>query len=166
MEITIRHSGPEDLEAIHEIMLCDATIQGTMRVPHQSLQHTEKWLEPTDRVYRFVALLGDEVLGYSELITHPHSPRHRHAGEIDMMLVHEKGHGKGIGNAMMQNLVDLSDNWMNLKRLHLTVWTTNLNAIRLYKKFNFVEEGIMPKYAFTNGEYTDGLLLGRVLDRE
>ncbi|MEH6546756.1 MAG: GNAT family N-acetyltransferase [Sneathiella sp.] len=165
MEVVIRHAVPEDLEAIHEIMLCNGTIQGTMRLPHQSRQHTEKWLEPDDGVYRFVALLDGKVFGYSELITYPHSPRHRHVGEIDMMLVHDKAHGKGLGSAMMQNLVDLADNWMNLNRLHLTVWTTNLNAIGLYKKFGFVEEGVMPKYAFTNGEYTDGLLLGRVLDR-
>lgn len=164
MQVTIRHALPEDLDAVHEIMLCDSTIRGTMRLPHQSRSHTAKRLEPEEGTYKFVALLGGEILGYSELLTYPHSPRHRHVAEIDFVVVHERGHGKGIGKAMMQNMVDLADNWLNIKRLHLTVWTTNLNAIQLYKIFDFVEEGVMPKYAFTDGVYTDGLLMGRILD--
>jgi ribosomal protein S18 acetylase RimI-like enzyme len=51
------------------------------------------------------------------------------------MSVHDEFCGRGIGSALLAAFIDLSDNWLNLKRLELTVYVDNEPAIRLYKKF-------------------------------
>src|SRR5260221_5622608 len=49
------------------------------------------------------------------------------------MWVHDEFCGRGIGSALMAALIDVSDIWLNLKRLELTVYVDNEPAIRLYK---------------------------------
>lgn len=67
--------------------------------------------------------------------------------------------GKGIGTALMTELIEIADNWLGLKRLELTVYVDNVAAIHLYEKFGFVPEGIHVKDAFRAGEFVDSLAM-------
>lgn len=58
--------------------------------------------------------------------------------------------------------MDLADNWLNLQRLELTVYSDNAAAIALYRKFGFEQEGCSPAYAFREGRFVDALHMGRV----
>ena len=58
--------------------------------------------------------------------------------------------------------IDLADNWLDLSRLELTVYTDNEPAMRLYKKLGFVVEGTHRKYAFRDGVYVDAHCMARV----
>ena len=58
--------------------------------------------------------------------------------------------------------VDLSDNWLNLLRLELSVYTDNEPAVRLYTKFGFETEGLLKKYAFRDGTYVDAYAMARI----
>jgi RimJ/RimL family protein N-acetyltransferase len=42
-----------------------------------------------------------------------------------------------VGTALMAALVDTADNWLDLKRLELTVYVDNEPATRLCQKFGF-----------------------------
>lgn len=75
----------------------------------------------------------------------------------------DDGHvGKGIGTAVMTELIEIADNWLDLKRLELTVYVDNAAAIHLYEKFGFVSEGIHVKDAFRDGEFVDSLAIARL----
>jgi putative acetyltransferase len=76
-------------------------------------------------------------------------------GEVVGMAVHDNWHAKGVGTALMKALIDLADNWLNLSRLELDVFTDNEPALRLYQKLGFVIEGTQRKHAFRDGEYVD-----------
>lgn len=78
------------------------------------------------------------------------------------MAVHDKWHSKGVGTALMKALLDLAENWLNLSRLELNVFTDNEPALRLYKKLGFVIEGRHKKYAFRDGGYVDAYTMARV----
>jgi L-phenylalanine/L-methionine N-acetyltransferase len=39
---------------------------------------------------------------------------------------------KGVGRARLDAIIDLADNWLNLTRLGLFVFTDNTHAVRLY----------------------------------
>jgi len=78
------------------------------------------------------------------------------------MMVRDDWHGKGVGKAMMQAVIDLADKWLNLTRIELTVFTDNERAIALYRKFGFEAEGTLRKYAFRDGEFVDAYAMARV----
>jgi putative acetyltransferase len=58
--------------------------------------------------------------------------------------------------------VDLADNWLNLTRLELEVYTDNEAAIRLYERFGFEVEGTLRQHAFRDGQYVDSHMMGRL----
>jgi putative acetyltransferase len=58
--------------------------------------------------------------------------------------------------------MDLADNWLNLRRLELEVYTDNEPAIRLYERFGFEREGTLRQHAFRAGRYVDSYLMARL----
>jgi putative acetyltransferase len=100
------------------------------------------------------------VIGQLGLRTFPHSPRRRHVGQLGMA-VRDDWQGKGVGTALMQAAIDLADRWLNLERLELDVYIDNEAAVRLYKKFGFVIEGTLMRYAFRDGRYVDVYTMAR-----
>jgi putative acetyltransferase len=162
MNITIRRGGPADAEALHELYSCPKVIWGTLQIPYPSLESRRKRLaEPVDGSYQLLACVDDKVVGHIGLHTSPNRPRRQHAGAIGMG-VHDDWQGKGIGAALMQAAVDLADQWLNLSRLELQVYTDNEPAIRLYTKFNFVIEGTHVKFAYRGGEFVDAHFMARL----
>jgi L-phenylalanine/L-methionine N-acetyltransferase len=130
-------------------------------MPYPSVEAWRKKLaEPPEGFYSLVACVDSEIVGQVGLQTHP-NPRRRHSGDIGMM-VRDDWHGKGIGTALMQALVDLADKWLNLYRLELEVYTDNEPAIKLYKKFDFQIEGTRVGESFRDGKYVDTFAMARV----
>ena len=80
------------------------------------------------------------------------------------MAVHDEWKGKGIGSALMKAVIEMADNWLNLKRLELEVYTDNTAAIKLYEKFGFEIEGTLRKHAFRAGKYVDSYAMARIID--
>ncbi len=78
------------------------------------------------------------------------------------MAVRDDWQGKGVGTALMEAVLDLADNWLNLTRIELSVYTDNAAGDALYKKFGFEIEGTHRRYAFRNGEYTDAYSMARI----
>ena len=100
-------------------------------------------------------MVGELGLGVST------NPRTRHTGNIGMA-VHDDWQGKGIGMALMEAALDLADNWLNLTRIELRVYTDNAAAIALYEKFEFEVEGTQRRLAFRDGEYIDAYSMARL----
>ncbi len=78
------------------------------------------------------------------------------------MAVRDDWQGKGVGTALMGAALDLADNWLDLTRVELTVYTDNAAGIALYEKFGFEIEGTHRRYAFRNGEYVDAYSMARL----
>ncbi len=68
----------------------------------------------------------------------------------------------GVGSALLSAAIDLCENWMNVSRIEIEVYTDNEAAIALYKKHGFVIEGTCRKYAFRDGKYVDAHIMARV----
>jgi L-phenylalanine/L-methionine N-acetyltransferase len=163
MKIDIRHAQPQDLDAIHEMFVSSHVIYGTMRIPHHSLAYIEKRIEPSDNMVKLIACIENDVVGYAELATHPDAPRHRHAAEINIVIVNSKWQGKGVGGALLRSMIDLAENWMQITRVSLVVWSSNESAINLYRKYGFELEGTMKQFVFKEGKYEDALLMAKII---
>lgn len=158
----IRRVEPDDYSAIYDIYSCPKAYAGTLQLPYPSREYWRRRLaEPDDGAYHLAAVVGDRVVGTLGLNTFPGRPRRRHAGAIGMG-VHDEWQGKGIGTALMRAVIDLADNWLNLARLELEVYTDNEAAIRLYERFGFEREGRLRQYAYREGRYVDAFVMGRL----
>jgi putative acetyltransferase len=158
----IRRAVPEDYLAFHAILSGPKAIWGTIQLPYSSPEVWRKrLLEPMEGMYYLLACAKGEVVGEITLQTFPSRPRRRHAGSL-FMAVRDDWQGKGAGNALMQALVDFTDNWLNLMRLELDVYVDNEPAIRLYKKFGFEVEATHRQFGYRAGRYVDTFGMARL----
>jgi putative acetyltransferase len=162
MNIQIRRAEPADYKALCELHGLPNALRGTLQLPFPS---EEKWKERLakygDRDYGLVASVDGKIVGMLGLQATPWTARRTHAAHIGMA-VHDQWVGKGVGTALMKAALDLADNWLNLSRLELTVYTDNEPALRLYKKLGFEVEGTHRKYAFRDGAFVDAYTMARV----
>ena len=160
--ITVRHVEPEDYEALHRILSGPRAIAGTTQLPLSSAETWRKRLsERPEGLYSLVACVDGEVVGGLNLSTDPTRWRMRHTGRIGMA-VRDDWQEKGVGTALMEAALDLADNWLNLTRIELHVYTDNSAGIGLYEKFGFKVEGTHHRFAFRNGKYVDAYSMARL----
>lgn len=161
MEIKVRRSEASDARAITEIYEFENAYSGTLQLPHPSIALWEKRISNIpDNVYSYVAIFDDEIVGNLGLMLEI-NPRRRHVASFGMGVKDSK-QGLGVGSALLSTAIDLADNWLNLKRIELTVYVDNERAIGLYKKFGFIIEGESKAFAFRNGAYVNVYHMARV----
>ncbi|MFG1497568.1 GNAT family N-acetyltransferase [Saccharospirillum sp. HFRX-1] len=159
--ITVRHAEQFDAAAIHAIYVGEQAFGSTLQLPYPSLRTWEQRLaEPKESFYNLVAELDGEVVGQLSF-EHFIRPRRRHAGTFGMG-VRADSLRQGVGRALMDAMIELADNWLNLKRIEMEVYVDNEAAIALYKSFNFVIEGESKDFAFRNGELVDVYQMARI----
>ncbi|CAM3970242.1 GNAT family N-acetyltransferase [Vibrio neonatus] len=161
MEIQIRRSEATDARAIKEIYEFENAYSGTLQLPHPSIELWEKRISNIpDHVHSYVAMLDGEIVGNLGLMLET-NPRRRHVATFGMG-VKDHMQGYGVGSALLATAIDLADNWLDLKRIELTVYVDNERALSLYKKFGFTIEGESKAFAFRNGEYVSVYQMARI----
>lgn len=161
MDILIRHAKEEDYRALTELFSQPTVIEGTLQLPFPAESLWKKRLaENSDDVHVLVAEVEGKVVGNLALQI-GQKIRRRHAASIGMA-VHDEWQRRGIGSKLLEAAIHLADNWLNLVRIELTVFVNNEAAITLYKKYGFVEEGVLKKYAFQAGELVDTVSMARI----
>jgi len=76
-----------------------------------------------------------------------------HHAIIGIHIGDKKWHGKGVGTAAIEMLLEIAFNRMNLNCVSLTVVEDNKSAIKCYTKCGFKEQGIQRDRAYINGQY-------------
>ena len=158
MDVTVRHTEPEDYKALHRIFSGPRAIAGTLQMPFPRAEMwRERLSEPPEGLYSLVACLDEEVVGEISLHTSPTRWRMRHVGGIGMA-VRDDWQGKGIGTALMKAALDLADNWLNLTRIELSVYVDNAPAVAFQKakvfevRFRALVTKTAPEYLELMGE--------------
>ena len=161
--ITIRHSNKEEYEAVSEVYAGFDTASNTLQTPFPSKDLWKSRLENIPQgSYSLIAEKAGEIIGQIGFETSK-NPRRKHVASFGMG-VKESFHGQGVGSKLLSSVLDLADNWLNIKRIELVVYTDNEPAINLYKKYGFVVEGESENYAFRNGKFVNAFHMARVLN--
>lgn len=87
--------------------------------------------------------------------------RRRHVMVMGIAVLPE-AQGQGVGTALLRALCDWADNWGQVLRIELSVFSDNHRAITLYQRCGFRHEGHHVGYALRNGRYADSLSMARL----
>ncbi len=106
----------------------------------------------------YVAVQGDTIIGEASII--PLSrPTMTHVGVLGMFVVADY-RGQGVGSQLLDKVIEHA--WSRgLKRLELEVFADNEPAIRLYKKYGYVQEGVKRYARFIDGQYQDLVIMAQ-----
>jgi L-phenylalanine/L-methionine N-acetyltransferase len=158
--ISIRAMEPADLPDLTEAWNQPRAYAGTLQLPYTSLDAREKrFADKAASQTNLVAVIAGKAVGM--IFLGREEARRSHVGSLGMA-VHDAYAGRGVGTALMAAVIDLADNWLQLKRLELSVYADNARAIALYERFGFEREGLSRAFAWRDGAYADSLAMARL----
>lgn len=161
MDVIIRRAEPKDVAAIKAIYEQPHAYSETLQLPYPSVAMWQERFESNGpNHYNLVAECEGKVVGQLGLSTIDR-PRLQHIAEFGMGVC-ATARKQGVGTKLLKAAIDLCDNWLQIKRIQLDVYTDNLAAINLYKKLGFTIEGEHKCYAYKNGTYVDIYSMARI----
>ena len=157
---TIRAVNSEDYQDIYELSTFPSVVRETLQLPYVSLDKRKDWLSNmSPDEYMLVAEVDGKVVG--SIGIRGGKDRLAHVAGLGMS-VRDDYQNRGIGTALMRAILDMTDNWLNIRRVELDVYTDNLRAVHLYKKLGFEIEGVREILPSRDGEYVDAYHMARL----
>lgn len=160
MSLVIRPVRLSDAQDINEMRRQKEVRAHTLALPTETIEFTEGFLRSMggdDHV--LVSELEGKVVGMVGIYLLK-GVRQRHSAFLGIM-VRTEYQGQGIGKNLMENILDLADNWLMLVRIELDVTADNEKAISLYQSFGFEIEGTKKYAIMKDGKYADLLMMAR-----
>lgn len=107
------------------------------------------WSDLLQKQVLYVFEHDNNGVGMFKLIQLQH--RNAHIAYLGGVAIHPDFAGKGLGNTMLQEIIELGKT-MHLLRIELSTATSNERAIYLYEKLGFKKEGVLRNYTYLAGE--------------
>lgn len=163
--VLIRDAEPRDAESLIGINL-DIVAEKVymMREPDEAVYTKEDQITNIESLFNgegtlyIVAEIENKVVGYLDF-KNGGLMRTKHSGVLSIYILKEYRE-MGIGELLLQNLVNWAEKNPIIEKITLAVFSTNNRAIGLYKKLSFKEEGRCPKdMKLKDGTYIDSVLM-------
>lgn len=105
-----------------------------------------------------VATKDDEIAAIAT-ISSTYKAKGKHVGILGIV-VKEEYWGRGLGTTMINDLIEWCKGNNITKKISLVTSENNYGALELYKKLGFVEEGVLKKETYIDGEFHDLISMG------
>jgi len=92
--------------------------------------------------------------------------RQHSKGELGIFISDGSNHGKGVGTAAVNAILNIAFHELGLHRVYLRVFPENVGAVRSYEKAGFRYEGLLRETVFVEGEYRDMIIMSCINDRQ
>jgi RimJ/RimL family protein N-acetyltransferase len=168
-ELVIRRAEKEDARGMIEYM---SIIGGESDFLTFGLNEFKMTLEMEEQIIESINNKDNSIMLVGELegqivsivsMNCSSRPRIRHSGEFGIS-VRKPYWGLGIGDAMINYLVQWANGTNIIRKINLKVRTDNSRAINLYKRHGFKEEGIITRDLYLDGVFYDSLYMGLAID--
>lgn len=123
------------------------------------VEWTKKQIEENgSNVLFIVALINGKIVGNLDLVRYGKHNKTKHVRYLDMAIL-DGYRSIGIGSALMDYAIEWTRS-KNIVKIVLDVFSTNVRAINLYKKFGFEIEGTNRKAVLIKNKYADIVNMG------
>jgi len=162
--IAIRRATRRDVGPVAKLWQALADERGYVAMERVSREQRARWAKGIDDPLRLwaVAEIDREFVGTLTLAPYfGDLKKTRHVKTLGMGVA-KAFRGLGVGSALME----YSFVWARgrrVKKIVLSVFSTNEAAIRLYEKFGFEREGVARQQFLINGRYIDEIMMGRFI---
>lgn len=158
-EVRLRSYEPDDAPAVNRLLNQDPVKRELFEPPLISDSERRDMISPGPLNRHLVAESEGQIVAYGSLETG--NRRRAHTGSISFAVASDFW-GQGIGSTVLEALLDLADNWYNVRRLSLQAFTDNSRAIHLLESHGFEVEATHEAYALREGILTDAYTLARL----
>lgn len=118
------------------------------------------WVEYIKMGAALTCLIDDKPVGMANLYIQTFECQKHQC--LFSIVVDEKARGKGVGTALMQELMKLAKEKFGIEILHLEVYDGN-PARRLYERLGFKEYGVHPAFLKEDGKYINKVMMEKEL---
>jgi len=109
-----------------------------------------------------IAEVNSKIVGFTRCEGNKLS-RFKHKAEFGICISKEYW-GYGIGKALLENVLMWVES-TEIRKISLTVVETNKKAINLYRRYGFIEEGLLVNDRIhKDGNYYNTVIMGKFLD--
>lgn len=84
--------------------------------------------------------------------------------EYGILLGEKEEWGKGYAVEASLAVIHYGFQELNMQKIYLKVFADNMDAINLYKRLGFIQEGLLRKDMYKNGEFKDVLIMAILRD--
>ena len=114
-------------------------------------------------IFSIVCKETNELIGFIKLIDINWIHRFCYFG---IVIGDKSAQGKGYGKEATKLIINYAFNILNLKKILLEVVENNIQAIKIYKKLGFIEEGRLKRQVYLNGNWQDVLIMSLFRNEE
>ena len=163
-KLTIRTALAKDASQVVKLM--KGVIKEGPFTLYESDEYSSTAKSEAKRIKRFknapgkiylVGSIKDEITGFISFDNWD-TRRTTHTGLFSIFLK-KKFRGMGIGKLLIKSMLNWGKHNPVNKKISLAVFSTNKNAIALYKKLGFRREGCCQRDMIINGKYVDSVLM-------
>lgn len=129
-----------------------------LTITDEEQAHTISMFSKADNAILLVATLNDKIVGDLSFRAGS-SKKFRHVGEFGVQVLRDYWN-LGIGKELIKYLINWAKENKSIYKISLRVRSDNQNAIYLYKKLGFQEEGILRGEMMSNGILYDLIHMG------
>jgi putative acetyltransferase len=158
-EVNLRSYEPDDAPAVNRLLNQGPIKRELFEPPLISDAERRDMISPGPLNRHLVAESEGQIVAYGSLETG--NRRRAHTGSISFAVA-PNFWGQGIGTTVLVALLDLADNWYNVRRLSLQIFVDNSRAIHILERHGFEIEATHEAYALREGNLASAHTLARL----